>query len=230
MRFQILSLIISLIVSLLNTLTRCLTKHHRIFPGTVRYWEKRYRNGGHSGDGSSGQLAEFKAEVLNGFVKLYNVSSVIEFGCGDGKQLLLAKYPRYLGFDVSKAALSMCRNQFSSDSTKVFKLMREYNGELADLTLSLDVIYHLIEDDIYDKYMCCLFDASKRFVIIYSSNCMNHTSPPHVRHRRFSYWVAQNRPDWDLIEMINNPYPWHGNTKTGSFSDFYIYRHMSEKD
>ena len=91
MRLIVLHVSISSVVRLLYNLTRNLTKHPRTFPGTVRYWEERYRNGGHSGDGSSGQLADFKAEVLNGFVKLYNVSSVIEFGCGDGKQLLLAK-------------------------------------------------------------------------------------------------------------------------------------------
>lgn len=57
------------------------------------YWESRYATGGTSGPGSSGKLAEFKAEVLNSFVRRDNVLSVIEFGCGDGNQLSLASYP-----------------------------------------------------------------------------------------------------------------------------------------
>ena len=57
------------------------------------YWERRYRLGMTSGPGSAGKLASFKADVLNEFVRDNGVQSVIEFGCGDGTQLTLAKYP-----------------------------------------------------------------------------------------------------------------------------------------
>lgn len=36
--------------------------------------------------------------------------------------------------------------------------------------MSLDVIYHLIEDEIYNKYMNNLFMAAEKYVFIYSSN------------------------------------------------------------
>ena len=78
------------------------------FPGSGTYWETRYSGGGNSGAGSYGQLAEFKAEVINDFVISKGISSIIEFGCGDGNQLLLARYPRYTGLDVSKVALARC--------------------------------------------------------------------------------------------------------------------------
>ncbi|MCL2283845.1 MAG: glycosyltransferase family 92 protein [Fibromonadales bacterium] len=61
-----------------------------------KYWEERYANGGNSGDGSYNCLAQFKAEILNDFVKEHSVNSAIEFGCGDGSQLSLVKYPKYL--------------------------------------------------------------------------------------------------------------------------------------
>ena len=48
------------------------------------YWEQRYSMGGTSGAGSYDKLAEFKVEVINSFMKKYQISSVIEFGCGDG--------------------------------------------------------------------------------------------------------------------------------------------------
>src|SRR5579859_8234848 len=60
------------------------------FRGSSTYWEERYRAGGNSGAGSYGRLAEFKAEVLNGFVHSRGIRSVVEFGCGDGAQLALA--------------------------------------------------------------------------------------------------------------------------------------------
>lgn len=39
------------------------------FPGSAAYWETRYRGGEMSGSGSYGRLAEFKAEILNEFVR-----------------------------------------------------------------------------------------------------------------------------------------------------------------
>lgn len=107
------------------------------FPGSGAYWEERYAEGGNSGVGSYGFLAEFKAEILNAFVAAHGVRTVIEFGCGDGNQLRLARYPVYVGYDVSRTAITHCRKMFKSDDQKSFRLMGEYNGERADLTLSL---------------------------------------------------------------------------------------------
>ena len=196
------------------------------FPGSQAYWEERYRRGGNSGDGSYGRLSMFKAEVLNGFVAGNRIESVLEFGCGDGNQLDLAEYPRYLGFDVSPRAVELCRKRFASDPTKSFRLMQEYAGERVDLTLSLDVIYHLVEDPVFERYMEILFDAALRYVIIYSSNIEDNRGNKgrHVRHRRFSDWIALERPTWKLVRRIPNRYPYHGDNTKGSFADFYVYQ------
>src|SRR5262245_42492336 len=70
------------------------------FPGSARYWQFRYKEGGSSGAGSYGRLAQFKSEVLNKLVAHQDVKTVVEFGCGDGNQLLTARYPQYIGLDV----------------------------------------------------------------------------------------------------------------------------------
>ena len=88
---------------------RQLSRLRQQFGFSVRaYWELNYEQGGNSGPGS-GDLGQGKAEFLNDFVRDCNVESVIEFGCGDGHQLSLAKYPHYVGLDVSRAAIRMCR-------------------------------------------------------------------------------------------------------------------------
>ena len=97
-------------------------------PYTARYWEQRYKQGGNSGTGSFGKLAEFKAEIVNSFINKYGIVSVIEYGCGDGNQLKLANYPKYIGFEVSPTAISLCQKIFQNDGTKSFKLMSKYNG------------------------------------------------------------------------------------------------------
>jgi hypothetical protein len=195
------------------------------FPGTAAYWEKRYSDGGNSGVGSYTLFAEFKAEVLNRFVATHRVQTVIEFGCGDGNQLLLAEYPAYVGFDISPTTISHCRTRFDSDSSKAFHELREYNEETAELSLSLDVIYHLVEDELFIRYMRTLFEASTRYVIIYSSNTDDNQGyeGSHIRHRKFTKWIEATRPRWKLIEHIPNRYPYPGFFRTGSFADFFIY-------
>lgn len=195
------------------------------FPGSATYWDSRYVAGGNSGNGSYGELAAFKATILNEFVETHAIESVIEFGCGDGNQLLLANYPRYLGFDVSPTAIDGCHELFAEDPSKSFALVGEYAGEKADLAMSLDVIYHLVEDAVYQHYLTQLFSSAERYVVVYASNYDEPASPrhPHVRHRRFTDWVARHQPEWKQIRHLPNPYPYNESDGTGTFADFYFF-------
>jgi hypothetical protein len=185
--------------------------------------------GGSSGAGSYGRLAEFKASHLNRFVSDNNVMSVIEFGCGDGNQLSLARYPRYLGLDVSHEAVARCRDRFQGDASKTFSIydpdsFDARRGDLcAELSLSLDVIYHLVEDDAYEAYMANLFLASEKFVIIYSTDYEEATSVAHVRHRAFPDWVRRNCPGWKLLNITPNRFPADGDSAATSNARFYEY-------
>ena len=196
------------------------------FDRSASYWERRYLAGGNSGVGSYGPFAEFKADVINKFVAEHGVRTVIEFGCGDGNQLALAKYANYAGFDVSGAAISRCRQLYRSDGTKSFRLNSEYAGERGDLALSLDVIYHLVENKVFEDYMRMLFGAAERYVIIYSSDTEDNrgNETTHVRHRNFTRWIRENIEGWQLAEHLPNRYPYRGDYRSGSFAEFYIYK------
>jgi hypothetical protein len=193
------------------------------FTSSKNYWTNRYEAGGNSGNGSYGQLAQFKAEVINSFTKGNKVNSFIEFGCGDGNQLKYLKLPEYIGYDVSGKAIEICRRKFSKDFKKEFRKMEEYNGEMAECSLSLDVIFHLVEDGVYSNYMCRLFNSAQKFIIIYSSNKDERTASPHVRHRFFTKWIEEHARDWELKEHIPNKHPYNRDSPNTSFCDFYIY-------
>lgn len=197
-------------------------------PVSGDYWERRYARGGSSGAGSVGRLAEFKADVLNDFVARNRVTSVVEFGCGDGDQLALCSYPEYTGVDVSRVVLDACRLRFADDEKKQFFHLSEtesFRGPY-DLALSLDVLYHLIEDDIFEDYMQRLFGAASQHVIIYSSNSADAggQTAPHVRHRNFTGWIEKNAGDWQLERKLDNPYPWDpADPEVTSTADFYFF-------
>lgn len=200
------------------------------FPGSQEYWEGRYARGGTSGRGSYGELAAYKANFLNEFVRDRGVTSVIEFGCGDGSQLSLTQYPSYIGLDVARTAITLCSTRFERDHTKSFFLYDprafvDHHGIFrAQLALSLDVIYHLTEDAIFESYMRHLFAAAERFVIAYSSDSERPDVEPHIRHREFTAWVAATLPEWRLAQRLANPYPVSADHRSGSFADFFVFQ------
>ena len=204
-----------------------LLRSNESFPGSSAYWDKRYSKGGTSGSGSYNRLAEFKAEVINSFVKEKNINSVIDFGCGDGNQLTLANYPKYTGIDVSPVVIEKCKIKFEDDNTKEFFV---YDSEAlqsgkfeSDLSMSIDVIFHLVEDEVFDEYMRNVFRNGLRYVIIYSSN-FDKDQILHEKDRKFSEWVEANEKGWRFIKKIDNKYKMDDkDLDNTSKSDFYIY-------
>lgn len=196
---------------------------------SVEYWEQRYREGRTSGNGSYGQLADFKANVINELISTEKIRTVLELGCGDGNQLAKINAERYCGVDVSATVIDKCREVFKNDSTKSFCTLTDFDRDprSADLTLSLDVLYHLVEDRIFEDYLHKLFDSANTHCIIYSCNEEPlETDPPHVRRRIFTRWVEENKTDWRLVSIRFNDFPFARlkNGKNSSMSDFYFYK------
>lgn len=210
-----------------------LFQKNQFFPGSQVYWENRYQKGGTSGSGSYNRLAIFKAEVVNLFVREKKIKTIIEFGCGDGNQLALATYPKYIGVDVSPSIIQLCQEKFKEDPSKEFYLYNSIVGAnnksdfVSGLSLSLDVIYHLIEDHVFETYMKNLFFFAERYVIIYSSN-YNSTQNYHEKDRKFEDWINNNAPQWKLQKKIENKYKFDSkDPKNTSKSDFYIYEKVN---
>ncbi|USK54617.1 glycosyltransferase [Cytobacillus solani] len=135
------------------------------------YWEERYFSGGNSGQGSYGLLADFKADVINNFIKENKINDVIEFGCGDGNQLKLMNYKSYLGLDISQTTIVKCKEIFKNDSSKTFQfynVKESTDFKAADLVVCLDVLYHIIDEIDFMKTLGDIFKASKQYVILYT--------------------------------------------------------------
>ena len=202
----------------------------RNFGSSAAYWESRYKSGGSSGSGSYNRLASYKAEYLNKFVSENKIASVAEFGCGDGNQLLIAEYPTYHGYDVSGTVIDLCRVSFAHDEAKTFSHINDYEGEKYELILSLDVIYHLVEDSVFFEYMARCFAAAEKYVVIYSSNDSSLNEKyggGHVRHHKFSDWIDANAPEFRLRAVDMNKLQFDPkDPENTSLADFYIYQKL----
>ena len=165
------------------------------------YWEQRYADGGNSGSGSQGDLAQAKADHINTVLRRDDVTSVVDWGCGDGTLLSLLDLDtvRYVGVDVSASAI-----QLSAQKRPEVALVLWREGAdiyfSADLALSIDILFHFPDDDEYDKYLAALFRSSRRYVLIHNAE---HGPDPHehVRWRPVSSDVRQRFPNWDMARV-----------------------------
>jgi len=186
------------------------------------YWEARYRQGGTSGAGSYGRLAQFKANVINAFVADNRITSVMDLGCGDGNLLSMLDLPAYVGVDVSAAALARCAARFPQYRFVPLEMIDA--APSAELAMSIDVIFHLVEDPVFVAYMAALFGHATRFAVFYSSNFAAVPPDAHVRHRRFTDYIEKTYPAWRLLCHLPNRYPYErAEPSTTSFADFFIY-------
>ncbi len=201
----------------------------------AKYWEERYASGRSSGSGSYNRLARFKSHFINNFVDKNSIYSVVELGCGDGAQLSLMDYERYLGLDISETTIKNCAEKYKNDPRKVF---RHYDPNLFEISkyssyelgVSLDVIYHLSNDDVYKRYLEHLFGLASKYVIIYSNSQSLYykgvdESAKYVRFREFHKDIEKDYPEWGLVEVEPNFYPFNASLPDDtSFADFYVFK------
>ncbi|MDD2876013.1 MAG: class I SAM-dependent methyltransferase [Acidiphilium sp.] len=207
------------------------------------YWQRRYQAGGTSGAGSRGRLADFKAAVVNALVAANSIDSIIDLGCGDGVQMAMLgakgqtgsgrSDPHYLGVDVSPEALALCRALAGVNPRRRFigwaDFVAQQPNHTADLALSMDVIYHLTDDNVFQDYLDHLFGCARRFVLIYASNIDARTPDIHVRHRRFTDQIRQYHPAWRLAALLPNRFGFdQSRPNETSFADFHVYTPLNE--
>lgn len=169
------------------------------------FWEERYKSGGNSGAGSYGEYAVYKAQIINDYISKYEIKIISDFGCGDGNQISLLKgFDEYMGYDISSYALYLCHEKFKNNKKMNFCSLITDLPE-ADMCLSLDVLYHIIDENEFEYHLSQLFGKSKKYVLIFSSNFTDkEVIVNYIRHRKFTDWVDKYYKDFALIEEINN--------------------------
>lgn len=135
---------------------------------SIEIWKKRPNN---SGLGSRGQLAEFKANFVSNFVKENKIKTLIDFGCGDLHNSSLIEVPEYLGVDIVEHKMP---DEFKAGKfeTTVSRFDEFECENPADMTLCMDVLYHILENeqDYLERTLEKLIECSKRYIVIYAQD------------------------------------------------------------
>jgi len=192
------------------------------------YWVSRYENGGNSGVGSKNVLNLFKTTFTNSLIEKLHIKSIIDFGCGDGNFANNIRVSKYVGVDVSTVVLDSLKNAFQNDASREFYLLSEqFNA--CELSISMDVIYHLIDQSAFEDYMKHLFKFAERYVLIYSSNFINlgptFQTASHIKHRDFDRYVPDG---FSFVQKFENLFPYDPEKPNStSWSDFWLYKRIN---
>jgi len=129
----------------------------------INYWDRRYSRGGSSGAGSVGKLREWKWERIIYYAK--NIDDVIDVGCGDRSFWYGRSCKNYIGIDSSKVIIDKLKKR--KDGQYI------YAEELPDLppvriVLCLDVLFHVMDDGLYERMIQKLKEYSNEWIFIYT--------------------------------------------------------------
>ena len=131
-----------------------------------KYWDNWYKKGGTSGQGSEGELQIYKINYINNILNKFDCKNVFDFGCGDGT---LAKgiKSKYNGIDISNEAIEKCKkvcpqHQFNQGH------FEEQNIKGYDCVMCIDVLYHIMEDGVFEKTLENIFNSEAKIIILYT--------------------------------------------------------------
>lgn len=171
----------------------------------VDYWNERYKRGGNSGEGSRGKFADYKSKVLREFIESHKIETITDLGCGDAYNFDLVNFTgKYRGYDISKFVVDMNNLNKIKSNFNYYVLEKEtdYNSVvISQLSMSMDVIMHLVNNYDFDLYMNTLFNSSSQFVAIFNTSTNEQISNMswHNFYRNEGDWVLRNRTNWVII-------------------------------
>ncbi|MDA4127050.1 MAG: hypothetical protein OK452_07585 [Thaumarchaeota archaeon] len=139
----------------------------RIFGGSKseEYWEKRYRDGGKSGQGSVGLARDWKWSVIQKHVS--QVEDVVDVGCGDLSFWEGRTCERYIGIDISPHIIRR-NSEKRPDWAFVARPAEKRLPLRGRVVLCLDVLFHILDDETAMGIMENLCEYSSEWVIIHA--------------------------------------------------------------
>lgn len=192
----------------------------------MNYWEQRYKNGGNSGEGSRGKHREWKWSILNKYIN--GIDNIVDVGCGDLAFMEGIDAINYTGIDISQTMVA--RNTkikpewnfiLSSADIKI-------DGVKGDVVFCHDMLFHIMDDDIYEKILENLIAYSNEYISIFTWN----KNPLRkwfrsVEHDSYQFYRDFNK----YIPMFENAgFELIANCKseTSTFGSMYIFKKVNK--
>jgi len=204
-------------------------KPHKNSTSSHQYWADRYLHTNFQNSSGNGRLKfrlSYKAKMLNKIFKTYEITKVADFGCGDGLLASKLKITKYYGIEINSEIVDNLKNKFLGKNEFEFstKFESQWRNKI-DASISVDVIFHLIEEDVYQKYMNELFFADAKYVVI---RAYNHKSQgtgrnSHILHREFLNTIKKYFPNYNLVN-VSSPRRRHIYLSDSDKNQFFVFK------
>jgi len=179
------------------------------------YWDRRYLSGASSGGGSVGRTRDWKWGLIDEHVEISG-KSVLDVGCGDLSFWENRDCKRYTGLDFSDVVIEknlLRRPDWSFRCTDA--------SEPADLStqivLCLDVLFHVLEDPVYEGILRNLSRWTEEKLFIYTW----WRSP--FREKDSDGWYQYYRPLMESVSLLK-PLALVGEYKYTPVGAMYVFK------
>lgn len=130
------------------------------------YWEKRYAAGGNSGNGSIGELRDWKWGIIKKYVD--PIHDVIDVGCGDMSFWENERVPNgYIGIDGSYSVIQKNREKYPN-ATFHYGNAEFAIHDTAPVVFCFDMLFHVMEDTEYSEILYNLGKYTTEILFIYT--------------------------------------------------------------
>lgn len=161
------------------------------------YWENRYQEGGTSGEGSIGDKREWKWKIISQYCS--SINHVIDVGCGDNCFWEGKDCEHYTGIDISSTIIE--RNKQKRPKWNYIICPAEENLNIsAPIVFCFDVLFHILDDEKYEKILRNLasYTEDKLFIYTWINNPFNNNETK--KYVRKNYFLKKGK----LFSYINS--------------------------
>lgn len=175
--------------------------------------------GNSSGPGSDSFYTTDYRSLLSKFIRLNNISSVVDIGCGDWQFSRFIDFAQasYVGFDVVDDVVNKNHARYSANNVS-FKVIPPSLEDVpsADLLIMKDVLQHLSDksicsfrDLVFPKFRHCLLTNSFRKIDTAQNTdiveggfrCLDLTNPPY--NLVGTYLLEFSSTVWEHIRVLH---------------------------
>ncbi|MDG6222976.1 MAG: class I SAM-dependent methyltransferase [Candidatus Bathyarchaeota archaeon] len=132
----------------------------------LSYWERRYKQGGTSGEGSVDESRDWKWKIIDEEVNI--VENVVDVGCGDLTFWLGRDCKNYTGIDISETILK--KNKATRPQWKFIHSSsdRFIENLKAPIVFCFDMLFHIMDEDSFVKTVDNVCRYSSKYLFIYT--------------------------------------------------------------
>jgi len=128
------------------------------------FWDKRYRQGGTSGVGSTGWERRWKWRLIHRYVG--DPVQVLDVGCGDLGFWEGRECPDYLGLDVSPFVQERNAAQRPRWSFQILDATKETIPFQRRIVFCFDVVFHVLPEDEFRRLVHNLVAATQQWLFV----------------------------------------------------------------